>query len=555
MPLRRSPLILLACALLTMLPILAPSPTSLAQESSSGQATPSSLAGIAPRNLTEEQLAEFEAYIADMLELTGVPGAAVAVVQNGEVVYQQGFGVRALGADHPVTPETLMMIGSITKPMTATLAATLVDDLALTWDTPVVELLPEFTVADPELTQRLTVRNAFCACTGLPQRDPEFIFNSFTLTPERLITSVQAFPLTAPLGEAFQYSNQLFAIGGYAAAEAATNESQVDLYDAYVTAMEERLLDPLGMTRSTFALDRVFASGNYAQPHGQSLTGVYRPASLADDQRHVTAVAPAGALWSSVVDMARYVQMELAAGLAPDGTRVVSRENLEETWRTQVVIPAPDNPNVPQEFVDTAQGYGLGWALGEYRGQRLLWHSGGTFGYGSQLALLPDADLGLVILTNGINPELFKLAVQFRLFELAHGQPATFDPIIRTVIAGGAQQAAGLEQQLGPVDPTAIAPYLGRYTHEILGEVELTRHGDLLILNAGEFQAELKLLREAEGPGLTFLSSDLPLTGISTVTFEQDSGTPVMSFTDPTTGEAYAFTFVGVAEPAATPPN
>jgi hypothetical protein len=309
------------------------------------------------------------------------------------------------------------------------------------------------------------------------------------------------------------------------------------------------------MEHSTFALDRVFASGNYAQPHGQSLTSVYRPASLADDQRHVTAVAPAGALWSSAVDMARYAQMELAAGLAPDGARVVSRENLEETWRTQVVIPAPDNPNVPREFVDTAQGYGLGWALGEYRGQRLLWHSGGTFGYGSQLALLPDADLGLVILTNGINTELFKLAVQFRLFELAFDQPATFDPVIRAVIAGGTEQAAGLEQQLDHVDPAEVAPYLGRYTHDVLGAVEITQRGDVLVLSAGEFQAELTLLREAEGPGLTFLSSDLPLTGISTVTFEQDGGSPSMSFTDPTTGETYVFAFSGVGGSEATPSN
>src|SRR5918997_5822165 len=149
-----------------------------------------------------------------------------------------------MGGSDPVTPETLMMIGSITKPMTATMAATVVDDGELTWETPVVELLPSFAVADPALTERLSIRDAFCACTGLPQRDPEFLFTSATLTPERLITSVKDFPLTAPLGEQFQYSNQLFAIGGYAAAAAAGPE-ETDLYDAYVSEMQRRLLDPL----------------------------------------------------------------------------------------------------------------------------------------------------------------------------------------------------------------------------------------------------------------------------------------------------------------------
>src|SRR5215216_4688031 len=290
-----------------------------------GPATPQAgasadLAGVTAQPLTGDRQAEFAAYITDMLAMTNVPGAAVAVVQNGEVVYQQGFGVRELGGSDPVTPETLMMIGSITKPMTATMAATVVDDGDVTWDTPIVDLLPSFAVADPELTRRLSLRNAFCACTGLPQRDPEFLFTSATLTPERLITSVRDFPLTAPLGEQFQYSNQLFGIGGYAAAVASA-PAETDLFAAYVTAMQQRLLDPLGMRRSSFALDEVLATGDYGRPHGLDLTGAYHPVSLEDDERHVLSVAPAGALWSSAAEMARYLQMELAGGLAPDGTR------------------------------------------------------------------------------------------------------------------------------------------------------------------------------------------------------------------------------------------
>src|SRR5215213_4834978 len=254
--------------------------------------------------------------------------------------------------------------------------------------------------------------------------------------------------------------------------------------------MQRRLLDPLGMSRSTFGLDRVFVSGNYAEPHSLDLAGAYHPVSLEDDQRYVTAVAPAGALWSSATEMARFVQMELAAGLAPDGTRVVSQANLEATWQPQVTIPAPANPDLPSEFVSMAQGYALGWVVGEYGRQRLLWHSGGTSGLSAQAALLPDADLGVVILTSGINAEFFTYAVQFRLFELAFDQPATFDPAISAAIAATAQQRAELQRQLAPVDPAAVAPYLGRYTHDILGEVEITLGDGTLIFDAGEFQAE-----------------------------------------------------------------
>jgi CubicO group peptidase (beta-lactamase class C family) len=514
--------------------------------------TNADLAGVVPLALTGDRQAEFESYIASMLATTRVPGAAVAVVQNGEVVYQQGFGVRELGGSEPVTPETLMMIGSITKPMTATMATTVVDAGDVIWETPVVDLLPSFAVADPKLTRRLSLRNAFCACTGLPQRDPEFLFNSATLIPQRLITSVRDFPLTAPLGEQFQYSNQMFGIGGYAAAVAA-EPGESDLLAAYITAMRQRLLDPLGMDHSTFKLDEVLASDDYAQPHGLDLAGAYHPAWLEDDERYVLTVAPAGALWSNATEMASYLQMELAGGIAPDGTRVASGENLEATWQPQVAMPAIGGSDVPPEMTTMAQGYALGWVVGDYHGQRLLSHSGGTFGFSAQAALLPDAGLGLVILTNGVNADFFKLAVQYRLFELVFDQPAAVDPLVRGAIAATAQQSAELQQQLGDVNPAAVAPYLGRYTQDLLGEVEIAMDDGTLTLDAGGFRATLQPLRDVGPEGTTYLTSDLPLSGVAMVTFSDEGGRPVMTFTDPSTGEAYVFTSVAAVGPAATP--
>src|SRR5829696_3025473 len=109
------------------------------------------LAGVSPLPLTGARRAAFEAYAADALNRLGVAGASVAVVQGGEVVYAQGFGVKAMGGTDPVTPDTLMMIGSVTKSMTSTMAATVIDDGEFIWDTPLVDLLPDFAVADPQL--------------------------------------------------------------------------------------------------------------------------------------------------------------------------------------------------------------------------------------------------------------------------------------------------------------------------------------------------------------------------------------------------------------------
>src|SRR5690606_17781802 len=140
------------------------------------------LTGVQPLPLTGERLATFEAYVAAKLAEIQIPGAAVAVVQNGEVAFLQGFGVQQLGRPEPVTADTLLRIGSVTKSFSSLLAATLVDAGRLEWNTPMVDLLPTFAVADPNLTAQLTVADSFCACTGLPRRDWQIIFNSRDLT-------------------------------------------------------------------------------------------------------------------------------------------------------------------------------------------------------------------------------------------------------------------------------------------------------------------------------------------------------------------------------------
>jgi CubicO group peptidase (beta-lactamase class C family) len=167
------------------------------------------LTGVTPLPLTGDRLVSFEAYITTALAELEVPGTAVAVIQGGETAFLQGFGVRELGRPDPVTPDTLLRIGSVTKSFSSLLAATLVDAGRLSWDTPLQELLPDFAVADAELTPRLTVKDAFCACSGLPRRDLEFIFDAHALTPERMIASMAKLPLTAPYGTTYQYSNQM----------------------------------------------------------------------------------------------------------------------------------------------------------------------------------------------------------------------------------------------------------------------------------------------------------------------------------------------------------
>ncbi len=464
------------------------------------------LTGVAPLPLTGERRARFEAYVADALVRYGVPGASVAVVQNGEVVYLNGFGVAEAGSTRPVTPDTQMMIGSITKTMTTMLAASLVDDGALAWDTRLVDLLPGFAAGDAALTERLTVRDAFCNCVGLPSPNIELYFGAGAQTPEAVTTALAGVPPTAPYGEQFVYNNLLVAGGGYALGIAAGGGAD-DVGRAYDVALRERVLGPIGMTHSTFDQEAVLAGGDYALPHAVDLSGELRPLPLAAE-RWVLPVRPSGALWSSAREMARYLQTLLANGVAPGGTRVVSAENLEQTW-----VPGVEVPNLyggPPDMVATMTHYGLGWLTGEYRGLRILSHAGGTSGFTAELAFLPEADLGIAILTKSFSitplPLAFQYGVQFRLFELLFDQPAEFD----AALAEAASARPTLT--LGEIDPAEVAPYLGRYTRPELGEVTVALRGDRLVLDTGEVNSELRP-RADDGGGVTaYLLHDPPLS-------------------------------------------
>jgi CubicO group peptidase (beta-lactamase class C family) len=510
------------------------------------------LAGVTPLPLTGERRTTFETYVAEAINRFGVPGASVAVVQAGEVVYAQGFGVKALGGTDPVTADTLMLIGSVTKSMTATMAATVVDDGWLSWDTPLVELLPRFAVADPQLTPRLTVADAFCACTGLPRRDLELLFNFDDFTPDQLIAQVAELQLTTPYGERFQYSNQMFAMGGYAAG-AAAGAAPNDLYGGYTLAMRERLLNPNGMHHSTFALEEVLASGDYALPHATGLDGTLQRIPLPVDERFATSVAPVGALWSNARDVARYLQMELADGVAPDGTRVVSAENLAQTRAPRVAIPP--EPGLPTLFSQSGNHYAMGWVVDSYQGQPVLSHTGGTLGFVSEVAFLPEADLGIVILTNGGQGAAgFNFSVQFRLLELLFDQPAAFDAMLGQFLAAQAERIAEFRAQLGTVDPAAVAPYLGRYEHPALGEVVLALRDGALMFDVGEIRSEMRPWIDEAGQIAGYVFVDPPLAGPTPVTIRRsEDGRPeVVVIVPGEAEETYVFTFLGPGL-AATP--
>jgi CubicO group peptidase (beta-lactamase class C family) len=313
----------LGSVFVTLLSLLA---LSFGEKAASGQSTPGAasaipapvdLANARPRPFDDRMAAELSGYIAGFLERARAPGAAVAIVQSGKIVYAKGFGVRELGKPDPVTPQTLMMIGSTGKSLTTLMMATLVDDGRIAWDTPAVKIYPGFVSSDAELTPRITLRDMVCDCTGVQRRDLEMYFAATRPTAEDVIRSLKTFAFAGDFGKTFGYVNQMVAAGGYIAAWAARGPS-TDLYSNYVNQMQRRVFDPIGMASTTFSLEKVRSTPNHATPHGLKPTYEYAPIPL-DLERPFESVAPAGGAWSNAEDMTRYVIAQLSQGISANG--------------------------------------------------------------------------------------------------------------------------------------------------------------------------------------------------------------------------------------------
>ncbi len=455
-----------------------------------------SWAGKKANTLDKKRLATLEAFLVDAQKKLKVPGVAMAIVQGGKVIYKKGFGLRHTAKRRKVTPRTLFMIGSITKPLTTMMMAKLVDEKKFGWETPVTKVWKGFGLGDAKFTKMCRMRHTVCACTGLPRQDMEFLFESKKSTAESRMALLKTMKPTTGFGETFQYSNLMVAAGGYVAAHAAYPRWK--LGKAYNRAMQTRLFKPTGMRRTTFDFRRVRRL-DYAQPHSVTLemTPVPLPLTFEDGVR---SVGPAGAAWSNVDDMARFLLLELGKGKMPGGKRVVSAENLQRRWQGQIKISSKAH-------------YGFAVIVNRSRGVRLMGHGGGTLGFTSNLFFLPDHGVGMIILTNRAGANKFTNLVTRRLLELIFdGKPKATRSLV-FVLKRLAKTLAKSKKQV-TLKPKAawVKRFAATYHNAALGtlRVQWKRGGG--VIDVGEWHAPLskhvaedKVERLLFGPPLTGL--------------------------------------------------
>lgn len=463
--------------------------------------TEESFAGKTAKPLDAKALASIDETVRDVLAKMEVPGASIAIVEHGKVVFEKGYGTKTLGKNAPVSPNTLFMIGSTTKSLTTLMMAKLVDDKKLSWDEPVTEVLPSFALGDAEMTKKLTAKHTVCACTGLPRQDFEFLFEYANATPESRVGSMRDMKPTTGFGETFQYSNTLVATGGYVAAHAAVPSKK--LGPAYAESMQANVFGPLGMKSTTLDFAKV-KTHDHATGHAQNLDRTWTSIPMRDEEG-VVALSPAGAVWSTAHDMARYVAMELAKGKDANGHQVVSEANLLLRRNPQVKI-------------SDKSSYGLGLFVEDTHGVKIVGHGGNNLGFSSDMYFLPDHDIGVVLLYNGGSVNTVRNVVRRRLMEvLFDGQPET-EKMIQFTKSATREAVTKLLARVSKTDTAWSESLAGTYSNANLGQITLrvdAKHG-VATLDAGEWKTQFAKQTDDDGKvKVVFLEP--PLAGLTLV--------------------------------------
>ncbi|KAJ3005707.1 hypothetical protein HKX48_000505 [Thoreauomyces humboldtii] len=319
----------------------------------------------------------------DLRKALNVPGMGVSVVHKGNVILQQGFGVRNEDGD-PVTPDTRFRIASMTKAFTSFGVAAMVTEGLLEWTQP-VRKYRNVRFSDPVVTEQATLLDIMSHRTGLPRHD---ILAMTHNTGSDVLEVLEHLPLSRQFREQFQYNNIMFLLAGTIAANASS-------HDSWERLTQSLILNRLNMTSSSTDYLLPTEAPDFAE--GFVMEADSPPKVVGSEQAFVTPSAPAGIISSTANDMVHWMKLMLAKGIAADGTRLVKEKDFD-----MLVTPRTIS-NVPRAWFpehDTDVLYGLGWHLNHYRGHRQIWHGGNLGGYSSIICLFPDADLGITVLTN-----------------------------------------------------------------------------------------------------------------------------------------------------------
>ncbi|KAB8162819.1 serine hydrolase [Lysobacter maris] len=431
------------------------------------------------------ELAGFDAFVETTRETFDVPGIAVAIVRDGEVVLERGYGLRDLQTRAPVGPRTLFAIASNTKAFTSASLSILADEGRLSLDDRVIDHLPWFRMSDDYITGEMRVRDLLVHRSGLGLGAGDLLYWPTTdYSTEEVARRLRHVPIDGSFRGQYAYDNILYGVAQLVI-EAASGQS-------YAQFLQQRILDPLGMASTRFNSDTLRADDEIATGYAKADFKDLQPAP----RMAWANVSGAGGLYSSVHDMTRWMRMQLAGGSYHDAageTRRLFSEKRQQAMWTVVTPRAVGKAPVPElaPAMPNFSGYGEGWNLSDYRGEKLVWHTGGWPGMVSRLTLVPERGIGIVVLTNAEVGGAFQ-AVTLRALDAMLGAPAESP----TEHDWNAAFAAALAASRGKADEDwdkhvaardarskpslPVADYAATYRDPWYGDVAIERDGERL---------------------------------------------------------------------------
>lgn len=431
------------------------------------------------------KIAEIDKYAQKVQADWKIPGMAIAIVKDDKVIFQKGYGVRDVNKSDRVDENTLFAIASNSKAFTTAALAILIDEKKIGgWDDKVSKYLPEFQMYDPYVTNELTIRDLVSHRSGLDTFSGDLLWYDTTYGTDEILRRVRFLKPVRGFRAGYGYQNLMFVAAGRIVEKASGKR--------WGEFVKERILTPLGMTRTTTTVRDL--KENYALPHNESGGGKLRALPLGN----IDAGIGLAGLNSSVADVSKWLRLQLGRGKF-EGRQIYTEQRANEMWQQNIFIPVNSFPpaNAPTQMFN---GYGLGWFINDYRGKKLVAHTGGLDGMITQTAMLPQENLGLVVLTNSetgaIGIMRNKILDVFLDAPKRDWNAEALERDKQNKMREKEEDKKKDQSRVANTRPSlALKNYAGTYSSEMYGDVSVTEENGKLALRLGpapNFVADLE---------------------------------------------------------------